>query len=180
MGEWILPEVKAENEAIRQAQKQRAQEKKDEEFFREALSPRYVLIDAALWDNDVDDIFFGDVAFYSLYRGSAGEQLWNVAPYLVDLHSNANFIDLINKKDPVKRRVTWLHSSLNLADLRKHLRRFLRMKTEPGMSVYFRFYDPYVANTVFPNLTKEQINEFFGKIEYVITENAKMNPDLKN
>jgi hypothetical protein len=172
---WILPEVKAEIEAINRRQKQKEQEKIDEELFREALSPRYVLIDAALWENDIDDVLLSNVTYRSLFRGSTGEKLWNVAPYLVDVSSNEEFIKKIKGKNTVERRVAWLHSSLDIDALRKHLRRFLRMKTEDGRYLYFRFYDPYVVNTVLPNLTQEQVNEFFEPIEYIIAEDIRIN-----
>jgi hypothetical protein len=170
---WILPEVKEQIEDLKRHQKIKEQIKIEEKLFEKDFSSRYVLIDAALWDRDIDDIFLVNVIYHSLFRGSTGEQLWSVAPYLVG--SNEDFIKLIKKKDPIKRRVTWIHSALSVHDLRKHLRRFLRMKTESGTYIYFRFYDPYIVNTVFPNLTKEQVNEFFDKIEYIITEDARIN-----
>jgi hypothetical protein len=172
---WILPEVKAEIEAMKRYQRQKEQEKKDKELFRETLSPRYLLIDAALWDRDVNDIFSGNVAYRSLFRGATGKELWSVAPYLVDAGSNEDFIRRIKDKNQVDRRITRLHSDLDIDALRKHLRHFLRVKTEDGRYLYFRFYDPYVVNTVFPNLTKEQLGEFLGPLEYIITEDVRIN-----
>jgi|GEM_PF-2984301 len=176
MSEWILPEVKAEIEARKRHQRQHEQEKQKDEFLNKELSPRYALVDAALWGNDMDDLLFSDAIYRSLFRGAMLQQHKTVAPYLADLHLNEDFINKIKQnKNQIERRVTWLHSELGIDDLRKHLRRFLRMKTESGMYIYFRFYDPYVANCVLPNLTQEQLNDFFAPIDYMITEDVRIN-----
>jgi len=138
--------------------------------------PRYVLVDAALWQENIDSLWLEGFTYRSLFRGTAQQKLYTVAPYLVDISvSGVEFIKEIVQQDPVKRRVTWLHSELSIDDLRKHLRRFLRMKTKTGMYIYSRFYDPYVADCVFPNLTSAQLNEFFAPIEYLITEDVRIN-----
>ena len=49
------------------------------------------------------------------------------------------------------------------------------MKTEAGISIYSRFYDPYTANCIFPNLTQEQLEVFFAPISYLITEDVRIN-----
>jgi hypothetical protein len=53
---WILPEVCAEIEAMKKYRRQREQEQREECFFATELSPRYVLIDAALQAADMDGI----------------------------------------------------------------------------------------------------------------------------
>jgi hypothetical protein len=174
--EWILPEVKAEIEARIKHQRQHEEEKQKDEFFSKELLPRYALIDAALWGSDIDSLLLSDAVYRSLFKGEQGEQLQTVAPYLVDLHLNEEFANKIKQnKSKTDRRVMWLHSELSIDDLRKHLRHFLRMKTESGAYIYSRFYDPYVANCVFPNLTEEQLKEFFAPIDYVITEDVRIN-----
>lgn len=177
MNNWILPENQRE---IKNSIQERFQHQKSWEnpcYFSDDLSPNYVLIDAALWDTDINVLLSDKTAIYrSLFRGSAGEKLWSVAPYLVDIASIEKFVDIIKKKDSIKRRVTWLSSSLCIDELRKHLRHFLRMQREGRRGyIYFRFYDPFVIKTVFPNLSKEQYSEFFEKIDYLIADDIRVN-----
>lgn len=174
MNNWMLPHIREELREIEEFKVQKKLEEERKSFVENLSSPNYVLIDAALWDIDIEIVLSNNSIMYkSLFRGSTGEKLWSVAPYLVDISANEEFVKVIKSKDPIERRVTWLRSPENMDDLRKHLRRFLRMKKEDGSYIYFRFYDPYVANVVFPNLTKEQAMAFFDKIEYVATEDIR-------
>jgi hypothetical protein len=176
MNNWILPNTKKEIEAFNQEQFARKQILEGERFLENELHPNYVLIDAALWGIDIDILFLNEDAIYrSLFRGSTGEKLWSVAPYLVDISSNKELVKKIKEKDSIERRVTWLSSPLNIDALRKHLRHFLRMKRGDNSYIYFRFYDPFVVNAVFPNLNKEQYSEFFDKLDYLIADDIRIN-----
>ncbi|NDV57532.1 DUF4123 domain-containing protein [Bacteroides sp. 519] len=126
---WILPETQKDVDILRQEELTQKQNTESEAFLSNSLSPNYVLIDAALWGTDVDILLLDPTIVYrSLFRGSTGEELWSVAPYLVDISTNEKLIQIIKEKDPVDRRVTWLSSSLGIDELRKHLRHFLRMR----------------------------------------------------
>jgi len=173
---WILPEVQKDIDALKQEELVKKQNLEDSRFLEGDLHPNYVLIDAALWGTEINILLLDEnVTYKSLFRGSTGEELWSVAPYLVDISSNEELVKKIREKDAIEHRVTWLSSSLNIDELRKHLRRFLRMKTEKGEYIYFRFYDPFVTNTVFPNLSQEQAAEFFENIDYMIADDIRIN-----
>lgn len=179
MNDWILPDVKRDIDALKQNEIAKKKDLENEYFSDNNLCPNYILIDAALWGNDIDLLFLDeDVIYRSLFRGSTGEELWSVAPYLVDISSDEGLVKKIkeiNRNEPINRRITWLSSPLNIDDLRKHLRRFLRMKREDRSYMYFRFYDPFVVNTVFPNLTSEQLADFLKNIDYIITDDIRTN-----
>lgn len=169
---WILPEVQEELDVLKEHAIERVSENT---HLNDVLSPNYVLIDAALWEDDISAVFENMLTPYrSLFRGSTGEELWNVAPYLVDISKDEEFVESIKEKDSITRRVTWLSSSLDIDALRKHLRRFLRMKKEDGSYMYFRFYDPFVISSVFPNLTPEQSADFFNDIDYIIADDVRI------
>jgi len=170
---WILPEVQEEVNKLKELEMEIESDKICSIF---ELSPNYVLLDAALWGTDIDILFLSENAIYrSLFRGSTGKELWSVAPYLVDISSNEELVQKIKEEDPIERRVTWLSSSLDIDGLRKHLRRFLRMKRDDGSYIYFRFYDPFVVNAVFPYLNQNQYSEFFERIDYLLIDDIRIN-----
>jgi hypothetical protein len=100
----------------------------------------------------------------SLYDGALPEALADVSPYLVALSGD----------DPASRRVVaaawggawgcFIVTSLASPKLRSHLRRFLRVKTEQGKTLVFRFYDPRVLGTYLSTCTEQELREFFGPI----------------
>ena len=137
-----------------------------------------ILIDGALWVEDMKLAKQFNAPYCSLYRGKPAEELNDVAPYLFCISDNKDFEDWINareRKYPIERRTLRLASELDMESLRKHLRRFLRMRTETGMYIYSRFYDPYVLNCLLPNLTQAQLDEFLTPIDFLITEDARIN-----
>lgn len=134
------------------------------------ITPEYVLMDAALWEEDMDRARDLCKEYRSLFRGKAAEELHGVAPFLFAVEKESDFEKWIQRqtnKRQTARRVTWLASDASIDDLRKHLRRFLRVKDESGDFMYFRFYDPLVLPYILPNLTEEQSKEFFSMIHYI-------------
>lgn len=132
---------------------------------------KYILLDGALWQEDMEIARQYNAPRCSLYRGKPAEELDNVAPYLFCVSDDKDFEEWVNAKEqkyPVERRTVRLSSSLNIDELRKHLRRFLRVKKENGSFLYYRFYDPKVVACTFPNLTEDQLNEFFSGVNEVV------------
>ena len=176
MNNWILPETAAEIATQKANRQQNIQKQQTNELFAKELVPRYALVDAALWQNKMSVLSEGKFTYCSLFRTADEDILQNVAPYLVDMESaDRETISKVVQENPIEYRVMRLHSDLDLDSLRKHLRRFLRMKTETGMYLYSRFYDPYVANCIFPNLTQEQLEAFFAPLSYLITKDVRIN-----
>ena len=136
--------------------------------------PNYVLLDGALWGMELKKAKRENNLHRSLYEGKMAESLAKSAPYLFEVEAGGKFEQWIKTLDSVERRVTWLQSSATLDELRKHLRRFLRMKKEDGSMIYCRFYDPLVLHTLLPNLTEEQRKEFFKEINYIYMEDKKI------
>ncbi|MDR0332282.1 MAG: DUF4123 domain-containing protein [Dysgonamonadaceae bacterium] len=136
--------------------------------------PNYVLIDGALWGNDLRKAKQKNKNRCSLYKGATGKELDSAAPYLFCVEADSEFEKWVKEQDPAKRHVMWLHSSVTLEELRKHFRRFLRMKNEKGTYIYFRFYSPRVFNCVFPHLTEVQRCDFFKEINYILTEDSSI------
>ncbi|MDR3266378.1 MAG: DUF4123 domain-containing protein [Tannerella sp.] len=144
-----------------------------------ALLPNYVLIDGALWGEEVEEAKEKGYGYYPLFRGLMYEKLKTVSPYIFSVKPNSSFEEWVRLRSLSEEfRVTWLYSSIEMKELRNHLRQFLRIKTESGYA-YFRFYDPYVINAVFQNLPKEQITEFFKNITCIITDDIRINERRK-
>ena len=70
----------------------------------------------------------------------------------------------------------FLATSVDLATLRQHLRRFLMVKAETDdKDLYFRFYDPRVLRVFLPTCIPEETTEFFGPIRRFLIENEQSN-----
>lgn len=105
----------------------------------------------------------GESRAVSLYRGSADEQLWAVAPYLVRVAPELlDWIATVLGGDP-----GWgilVVSDRDLTALRKHFRRFLMARLPEGSRVYFRFYDPRVLGKIIDRSTEAELEQLFGPV----------------
>lgn len=108
---------------------------------------------------------------YSLLYDSAGERyLKGVAPYVFSLPREGAFGELIFEGGWGEHWGVYVHAPISLTDAHHHFRKFTKVRTEDGEESYFRFYDPRVLKVFLPSCDRRQIVDFFGPIEYFVTE----------
>ncbi len=129
-----------------------------------------ILLDAARMGPLIDEAKERSRAHESLYRGTSSEKLAAVAPYIFQFGWNSHFANWLMKKGWGHSWGVLLKSSYPLSELHKHFRKFLKVQTEAGQSLYFRFYDPRVLRIFLPTCDTAQLREFFGPIDYFIME----------
>ena len=107
----------------------------------------------------------------SLYEGSTGERLSQVAPYLVEFRTASSFarwwFDAWGKSAGII-----VETSGSFADVRKHCRTLMIVRGQDQAKYYFRFYDPRVLRAYLPTLSQEEAKRFFGPITAVHCEGA--------
>jgi hypothetical protein len=101
-------------------------------------------------------------AAVSLYDGDAAERLDGVAPYLLHLGDDAAMFDWIWQFGWGRSFGVFVWAEQSLVDLRAHLRRLTKVRTEDGRVLLFRFYDPRVLSVFLPSCDAEQALFFFG------------------
>lgn len=107
---------------------------------------------------------------WCLYRGELHPDLVNAAPYLLRLGRGHAYTEQFFG---MGWRNSWgvlFSSPAPTAELRRHLRRFLRARTEQGRILAFRWYDPRVLRIYLPTCTPEEIDAFFGPITALVAE----------
>ena len=131
-----------------------------DELRKEAVAGRlYAILDAcdapAILERCSD---LGPERAVSLYRGSAEEMYWAIAPYLVVADEQMlEWITMTIWNEP------WGFfgiSDRGLEAVRQFLRRFLVVQAPSGAQWYFRFYDPRVLKRFVLTGSKEQIEQF--------------------
>ncbi|MCP3139571.1 DUF4123 domain-containing protein [Pyxidicoccus xibeiensis] len=105
-----------------------------------------------------------------LYAGKLPLELIEVAPYLVRLDvAHPLTVSLLTE--------AWGHSwgifftsSQGLEPLRRHFRKFLKVRDERGKTLVFRYYDPRVLRVWLPTCTASELHHFFGDVQRFHTE----------
>jgi pSer/pThr/pTyr-binding forkhead associated (FHA) protein len=140
------------------------------QYLRSQTEPLFALMDSA---RDLKVLLLlaeSKEEHQSLYEGIQGETLAGVAPYLVHLPPQSPLLEALVRQGWGKSWGVYLTCSLPLAELRKHFRRFLTVKTEAGKHLYFRFYDPRVLRGFLPTCRREEVTEFFGCVTCFLIE----------
>lgn len=140
-------------------------------FIEQHRTPLYGIVDAARDPGVLRMLQTHDELYYSLYDGKEGEQLADVAPYLVQLSPSSTLLRHFVAHGWGNAWGVLLYSPLNFKATRRHLRRFLMVDTEGGEQVYFRFYDPRVLREFLPTCDDGQLTEFVGEfVGYVVEQ----------
>jgi len=105
-----------------------------------------------------------------LYRGALDPDLAEVAPYLVKLREKSELTDWILTEGWGNHWGVFAITQVGLEALRRHLRRFLRVKDPDGNVLYFRYYDPRVLPVYLPTCHRTEISYIFGPIRRFILE----------
>lgn len=109
----------------------------------------------------------------SLYEGTQGLAMAEVAPYLVEIEPNSLLLAHLVMEGWSKRWGIYIVSDDPFIALRRHFRRILMIEDEKGQALYFRFYDPRVIGAFLPTCTDQQRGAVFGDIDAFLIEGPR-------
>jgi hypothetical protein len=113
----------------------------------------------------------GDSALM-LYQGNAAEDFYAIAPYIVE--ADEELLHWISENVSMNPWGILLSSPEPIQIVRRHLRKFLFVKSPEGKELYFRFYDPRVIATFLDSCTVEDALTFFGPIQSILVPDASV------
>lgn len=114
----------------------------------------YAVLDAALLTNLPEWLEAAELRHECLFDGASRDELRHVAPWLVEVTQNSPLlpaVSLSTEQNPHgwgQDAGIFLCSTLEFAAMRKHLRRFTRLRRTDGTWVYFRFWQPEVLGAL--------------------------------
>lgn len=126
-------------------------------------TPWFAFVDAAQDDSIPGRARDAGLSVQSLYSGERGAKLEHVAPHLTTFDPGGEFAAWLFDHWEGNHGIL-LQSSASFETLRKHLKRFLMVKTEGGKKYRLRYYDPRVLRAFVPACTSTELKEFFGPV----------------
>lgn len=142
--------------------------------LRAEQAPLYAVLDAARDDWIVH--FASAVAedMMSLYEGEEGEELADVAPYLVALSKDGWALRSLIAHGWGRGWGIFLTCKRPFKEVRRQLRRLLIVQEkETEEPLYFRFYDPLVLPAALHVANPRQRQQMFGDIDAFLFEDAE-------
>ena len=95
--------------------------------------------------------------------------LLTVAPYIFE-DKNGSLKNWFMQEGWGKSWGMIVQSAVPFEQVRYHLRKFLKVRTEDYKEMFFRYYDPRVLRVFLPSCNGSQLVEFFGSIHQMICE----------
>lgn len=132
----------------------------------------YALLDRARDRRIKAMIRLSRLEYCCLYGGRLSPVLERAAPYLVHLTPRASFTrDLIGMGWGQSWGIlTVVPPDCSMQQQRRHFRTLLRVQTEEGRTLLFRFYDPRVLRIYLPTCTADEAALMFGPIPRLLAE----------
>jgi hypothetical protein len=147
------------------------------EFARDPDQPpplrAYALIDASQSPDIAVLLEAFDSPARCLFDADVGEDLGEVAPWLVELTRFDDAWDWYVEEGYGKNWGILIHSRLELARLKTQLKRFLKITDEKGESFFFKYYRPKHLNAFLPVFDTVQLASFMKGIETIFAESDK-------
>ena len=131
----------------------------------------FALLDAAR-DPDIERLIRnGGLEYDCLLAGELSRKMRSSAPYIVRLTPEAALThSIIQRGWGQSWGVFALAWDKTLYDIRRHFRRFLRVKDESNRTLFFRYYDPRVLRAYLPTCTGLEVRRFFGPVALMMAE----------
>ncbi len=108
-----------------------------------------------------------------LYAGKLSPRLEAAAPHLVHLRPGAPEVEELFENAWGASWGVFVRASGDLEGLRRHFRRFLRVRTEAGQTLVFRYYDPRVLRVYLPTCNVVELSAVFGHVvEFVVEDES--------
>jgi Domain of unknown function (DUF4123) len=149
--------------------------------IKEQLWPRgggrevWMIVDGAR-DRRIFGTLLDSYLNYScLYHGELAPELELAAPYLVQLEYDDRYSLQLIERAWGKSWGVFLKCSASMESLRRHLRRFLSVRSPEGEILLFRYYDPRVLRVYLPTCRPDELQIVFGSIDRFWTEDE--NPE---
>ena len=151
----------------------------EEILFDDPALTTYALLDGASIPDLLEYLDSLQPEYVCLYRGELKAGVDEVAPYLVQLEEGHPFTRWLLDKGWGEHYGVFVQSTEPITVVRLHLRRSLRVYTEDGRAVLFRYYDPRVRRVFLPTMTSEESKGFFGPVKAFLSEAEDPNQVLR-
>lgn len=134
----------------------------------------YAVIDASKLPNLVETLASSELKYRCLFTGEAGDNLVDVAPYLVELLEDHRFTcNLLSQGDQPwqywdREAAMFVRSAGDFDDIWRHLRKFTKIPDANGKWFFLRFWDRMFAHYLQEHPTGPFPDGFFRQIDALI------------
>lgn len=123
---------------------------------------QYGILDCAK-DQQIYPLITQCTNFKCMFGGRIEPPMDTHAPYIVEMKQDEPLMETW-RENWAENWGILVHSKHSLAEVRRHLRKFLLAQLPDGSTALFRFYDPRVLTVYFGTLSQDEAAQWFEKI----------------
>ncbi len=138
--------------------------------LRGDFQPLYAILDAARDPKILPLLRDSGESYQALYEVEEVDESEEIAPYLVRLPPDSDFLGTLSREAPGHNWGVYLTCDLPMNQIAQHLRRRLTVRLPNGDEVLFRYYDPRILSVYLPLNDASEVREFFGPIQSYLVE----------
>jgi hypothetical protein len=131
----------------------------------------WAILDCARDDRIYPALRTSQLDYLSLYSGRLHPAVEAAAPHLIELAPTYRFTPKLIEMGWGQSWGVFVRTE-DGANLRGHLRKFLRVQDHTGRTLIFRYYDPRVLRVFLPTCQPEELSTFFGPIHSYLVESG--------
>lgn len=130
------------------------------------------LLDGARDPDIVGLLRAGGLEYTCLFSGTLHPDLQAAAPYLVHLAAGSPTTNRLLRRGWGRAWgiLTVAAPDVTLVQQRLHFKKFLRVRSEDGRELAFRYYDPRVLNIYLPTCTAGEFHTLLGPLTALVAE----------
>lgn len=111
-----------------------------------------------------------------LFDGEPGEDLAEVAPWLVELAEHGPVLDWLARDGLGQDWGIFVLSDLSLPRLKARLKRVLKVQADDGKTYLFKYYRPRHLNDFLPTLLPDQLRQMYSGVAAFVAEDRHAPP----
>jgi hypothetical protein len=147
-------------------------------LLRSEEQPLYALLDTAR-DRAIGPLLDSSGAPVLPVLESSAEGVQGFAPCLIGLREHSRLLDDLIRVGWSRYWGVYLTAAAPIEQIRAHLIRFLRLRTEDGEIFYLRFADPRILRVLLSTSTPRESEQLFGPVSSYLMEGPDPNTVLR-
>jgi len=132
----------------------------------------FVILDAARMLGNINTAIELAGESDALSAEDENDILRSISPYLMPCPAKSKLANWLLEEGWGNSWGIYLQSNAGMNELKKHFKKFLIVRTEDNLELFFRYYDPRVLRIFIPTCDTNQLREFFGPVSFFAMEDA--------
>jgi Domain of unknown function (DUF4123) len=134
---------------------------------------RFVILDGAHFKSKMDQAILLNENHHNLYTGISPAHLEPLGPFIFEFPHNQEFYEWYMENVQANSRGLIVESIHTFNEVKSHFKTLIKVRTESGHNLFFRFYDSRVIRSFLPTCQEAELIDFFGPVQSIFAQSVE-------